>query len=75
MEQTKQLSLRIGAVVMFYDPEPGNPETQMQAIATIAGNYSSVAVRAMAEALQAAAAGIEAQEKKAAEAARLIKPS
>jgi hypothetical protein len=72
MTGTPKLSLRVGAVIMLYDPEPGNPETQMQAIATIAGNYSAAAVRAMAAALTEAAAEIERQQQKADEARKIL---
>jgi len=64
MEQPKPLSLRVGAVIMLRDLEPDNPAGQIEMLATIAGQYSAAAVRAMADALANAAERIAEQEKK-----------
>lgn len=77
MSDHKPLSLRVGAVIMIHDLEPDNPAGKIEMLATIAGAYSSAAVRSMAEALANAADRIAEQERRTAapEPSRLIKPS
>ena len=75
MEQPKPLSLRVGAVIMLRDLEPDNPAGQIEMLATIAGQYSAAAVRAMADALANAAIAIEEQEKRRAEPPKIVRPS